>query len=135
VDIDDFKSVNDDFGHEAGDQVLQQIARKLSGHPDVALCGRLGGEEFGLFTRLLDSQRVSELAAQLIQRVNTCSVEQRRLSISIGIVQMDGRIGLSAALRQADNALYQAKRRGKNGFVLAPSGPPPPQPHPLAQAG
>lgn len=135
VDIDDFKSVNDDFGHEAGDQVLQQVARQLSGHPDVALCGRLGGEEFGLFTRLLDSQRVCELASQLIHRVNSCSVEQRRLSISIGIVLMDGRIGLSAALRQADAALYQAKHRGKNGFVLALSCGHPAQPQTLAQAG
>lgn len=119
VDIDDFKSVNDDYGHEMGDQVLQEVARQLSRHPDIALCGRLGGEEFGLFTRLGESGRVNELACQLIQRVNECTVAQRRLSISIGVVHMDGRIGLSAALRQADQALYQAKRRGKNCHVLA----------------
>jgi diguanylate cyclase (GGDEF)-like protein len=42
VDIDDFKSINDDYGHEAGDQVLREVALQLNGHPDIDLCGRLG---------------------------------------------------------------------------------------------
>ena len=119
VDIDDFKSVNDDFGHDVGDQVLQEVATVLSRHPEVSLCGRLGGEEFGLFTRLTDHGQVHALACQLIQQVNQCRIQQRQLSISIGIVSMDGRIGLSAALREADRALYQAKRHGKNRHVFA----------------
>ncbi|NWK77864.1 diguanylate cyclase [Aquitalea sp. LB_tupeE] len=121
VDIDDFKSVNDDFGHDAGDKVLQDIAALLSRHPEVSLCGRLGGEEFGLFTRLSDHGQVQRLACQLIQQVNQCRIQHRQLSISIGIVSMDGRIGLSAALREADRALYQAKRNGKNRHVFATS--------------
>lgn len=119
VDIDDFKSVNDDFGHDVGDQVLQEVAAVLSRHPEVSLCGRLGGEEFGLFTRLIDHGQVHALAVQLIQQVNQCRIQQRQLSISVGIVNMDGRIGLSAALREADRALYQAKRNGKNRHVFA----------------
>ena len=119
VDIDDFKSINDDYGHEAGDQVLKEVARQLNGHPEIDLCGRLGGEEFGLFTRKTHCPQVTHMAAELIRRVNTCHVQQRRLSISIGIVHMDGRIGLSTALQLADKAMYQAKQQGKNCFVLA----------------
>ena len=119
VDIDDFKSVNDDFGHDVGDQVLQEVAGVLSRHPDVSLCGRLGGEEFGMFTRLTDHGQVHALAGQLINQVNQCRIQHRQLSISVGIVSMDGRIGLSAALREADRALYQAKRQGKNCHVFA----------------
>ncbi|BBF87439.1 diguanylate cyclase [Aquitalea magnusonii] len=118
VDIDDFKSINDDFGHEAGDQVLREVAMQLNTHPDIDLCGRLGGEEFGLFTRRTNRLQATQVAAELIARVNACHVQQRRVSISIGIVYMDGRVGMSAALRLADQAMYQAKQAGKNCFVL-----------------
>lgn len=135
VDIDDFKSINDDYGHEAGDQVLKEVAVQLNSHPDIDLCGRLGGEEFGLFLRKANRLHATRVAAELITRVNACHVQQRRLSISIGLVYMDGRIGLSAALRLADKAMYQAKQEGKNRFVLALPDSPPPRPQQAIQTG
>ncbi|WP_159880643.1 GGDEF domain-containing protein [Aquitalea denitrificans] len=135
VDIDDFKSINDDYGHEAGDQVLREVAMQLNGHPDIDLCGRLGGEEFGLFTRKTNRVQVTTVAEELIRHVNACQVQQRRLSISIGIVYMDGRIGLSTALRLADKAMYQAKQAGKNCFVLALPDSHSPRPQQAIQTG
>jgi GGDEF domain-containing protein len=63
------------------------------------------------------------------------AMQQRRLSISIGIVYMDGRIGLSAALRLADQAMYQAKLAGKNRFVLALPDSHSPRPQQAIQTG
>ena len=127
VDVDDFKKINDEFGHDAGDIVLQEVAGLLSGCPLAALVGRLGGEEFGVFCAQAEAHKAEECATHLIRRMNELRQGGRRLSISIGIARMAGGAELATAMKAADAALYQAKKSGKNCFVFAePTGSQPP---------
>lgn len=125
MDIDDFKSVNDRFGHPAGDAVLRSIGRLL---PTLVrstdICGRLGGEE--LAVALVESDvETAELIAERIRLgilQNEIDDHQRRFSVtvSIGIAECTESItDTSALLRQADAALYEAKARGKNCVCVA----------------
>jgi diguanylate cyclase (GGDEF)-like protein len=117
LDVDDFKAVNDLFGHDAGDLVLIEIARVIETCAQSYSCGRLGGEEFAVVAHvtLVDARA---LAQKIVQSVNTKKVQGRSLSISIGMArQRDSESGTNL-LRRADDALYAAKRTGKNRYVL-----------------
>lgn len=117
IDIDNFKRVNDRFGHDIGDEVLKRVAMHIkavmAGH-DYA---RLGGEEFAIFF-----QGVSELGAEhevaaLCRRVRD-DLGEPPVTISIGLARVDAGDNLSAALIRADQALYTAKHNGKDRYVL-----------------
>ena len=125
LDLDNFKSINDRFGHAIGDRVLQLFA-------DVAgncfrradLFGRLGGEEFAAM--LVDAPRERAMAiAEDIRRsfaAATCEVDGRPVvaTVSIGIViSYDAVLDISALLAQADHALYRAKDNGRNRIEIA----------------
>ncbi|MET0321854.1 MAG: GGDEF domain-containing protein [Duganella sp.] len=116
IDIDDFKVINDTLGHDAGDRVLQQTAavieRLSSGH----LCGRLGGEEFGVVFAG-DAAAAGRFATRLLHDVHAACQPPR--TVSIGIAELDKRSDLSVSYREADQALYAAKRAGKNRYVQA----------------
>jgi len=111
LDLDGFKPVNDTYGHEAGDKVLQQVAQRFSrALPNHALLARLGGDEFGI---LVDGSKESVMEIALALR-GTLSypflVDGHEVSIgvSIGIADNDGAADL---LQRADNAMYSAKRQ------------------------
>jgi len=111
LDLDGFKPVNDTYGHEAGDKVLQQVAQRFSrALPNHALLARLGGDEFGI---LVDGSKESVMEIALALR-GTLSypflVDGHEVSIgvSIGIADNDGAADL---LQRADNAMYLAKRQ------------------------
>jgi diguanylate cyclase (GGDEF)-like protein len=121
IDIDFFKRINDAYGHEAGDMALKAFAdvcRTLVREQDVV--ARLGGEEFALL--LPETDRVS--AFVLVERLRS-SVEDLRLdwlstpmTVSIGVSEViQGEISVDAALARADQALYVAKRSGRNQTV------------------
>ncbi len=119
-DIDHFKKINDTYGHDAGDQVLKRIA-KLSNHlfkePD--LIGRIGGEEFCLLLTRSDKETVTKKIETFRQAIEeeTIHYEQSHLSItaSFGIAYKSSNTSsVSDFLKQADDALYQAKRAGRN---------------------
>nr|WP_315393850.1 GGDEF domain-containing protein [uncultured Duganella sp.] len=116
IDIDDFKQINDTLGHDAGDEVLKKtaavIGRLSAGH----LCGRLGGEEFGVVFHG-DMAGARAYAARLLEEVRTAGRPAR--TISIGIAEFDKRADLSVSYRLADQALYAAKRAGKNRYIVA----------------
>lgn len=120
IDLDGFKPVNDRLGHDAGDQVLRQIGARLAGcfrADDVV--ARLGGDEFA--AALSGTPDVDALAQRIIIAVNepiTAAGEQVRIGCSIGIARWpaDG-AEVADALRRADEALYAAKRAGKNRAV------------------
>lgn len=117
MDLDGFKSVNDRFGHAAGDEVLCEVARRLEEHVRAEdTVSRFGGDEFGVVMR--DSSQAS--AKAFIQRINkTMSTpitlpggNQVRVGISVGMAAYTGGGGSEAALlAQADSELYQAKRK------------------------
>jgi len=119
IDIDHFKQVNDTHGHEVGDQVIQfagQLMRRVSRSDDL-LC-RVGGEEF----MMLLPDTSLETAAQVAERLRRCFAQEpsptgEPISISAGVACWHGGGSLSSALTRADEALYQAKRSGRNRIV------------------
>ncbi len=125
IDIDHFKQVNDTYGHEAGDMVLQQMAVLLS---DSSRGGdylfRLGGEEFMMLLVDVDQQRALKVAEKLRAQVEAevfhLPLERTMpLTISIGLALHDGHPDYQRTLRRADDALYRAKNLGRNRIVVA----------------
>lgn len=122
LDIDHFKQLNDRHGHAAGDKVLQAFARTIRTvvRPQD-LFGRLGGEEFALFLPDTSEQDASDIAERLRFCVERLAVprddgQTLRISVSIGMAH-DSRTPLAALpefLAYADQAMYQAKRSGRN---------------------
>ena len=124
-DIDHFKSVNDRFGHAAGDHVLKVFAAELAAHcRDGDTAARLGGEEFALVMKEVMPGR-AELAAERIRRAfGACEIpvdgEALKCTVSVGVAP--GRstpLDFDAMLSAADKALYAAKRGGRNRVELA----------------
>ena len=111
LDLDGFKPVNDTYGHQVGDKVLQQVAQRFSrALPNNALLARLGGDEFGI---LVDGTNESVMEIALALR-GTLSYpflidgHEVSIGVSIGIADNDGAADL---LQRADNAMYSAKRQ------------------------
>jgi diguanylate cyclase (GGDEF)-like protein len=126
-DIDDFKNVNDRYGHGTGDEVLRDFARALQDTVrEIDLAGRWGGEEFvvGLpGTDLAGGVRLAErVRAALAKRaVKGPNGELLRVTASFGVAEFDGLGGLTELLATADSALYRAKRSGKDRVATATS--------------
>nr|MDH4412202.1 GGDEF domain-containing protein [Rhizobium sp.] len=125
VDADHFKSINDTYGHGAGDAVLADLGRFLIREaPESALVGRLGGEEFGVYLpadmvlsypHFLDELRLG-VSGMTIQHEH----ELPGLTVSIGAVSLpSGPLDFSRALAQADKALYTSKKAGRNRVTWA----------------
>jgi diguanylate cyclase (GGDEF)-like protein len=127
LDIDYFKPYNDNYGHQKGDQVLQQVARALGNFSRRGgdLVARFGGEEFAVVlvdTTAPASEFLAESIRQAIYRLgieHTHSQIDSRLTISIGAATMVPAAGLHKNLlvRAADQALYDAKSKGRNRVV------------------
>jgi diguanylate cyclase (GGDEF)-like protein len=111
LDLDGFKPVNDSYGHQVGDKVLQQVAQRFTrALPSSALLARLGGDEFGI---LVDgsNESVMEIALALRGTLSYPFVidgQEITIGVSIGIADNDGAADL---LQRADNAMYSAKRQ------------------------
>lgn len=133
IDLDRFKPVNDGYGHEIGDRLLQEVALRLcrcaGPHDTVA---RLGGDEFVLLLAPpLTAHRavaVAEQVLKLLQQPVETPAGQHQISASIGIAYLpsDGRAP-AELLKAADLAMYQAKQNGRNGWVQANMAGPQPQ--------
>ena len=111
LDLDGFKPVNDTYGHEVGDKVLQQVAQRFSRSlPNTALLARLGGDEFGVLVNG-NNNTAMEIALALRATLSYPFVidgNQISIGVSIGIAENDGADDL---LLRADNAMYAAKRQ------------------------
>lgn len=140
LDIDDFKSVNDRWGHPVGDAILQRVVAEIRTglRGDTDLVARYGGEEFGIILPETPTPVGLEVAERVRRRVDERlfrppeGEEIIRVTVSIGLATYpnDAR-DKAQLLENADAALYQAKRNGKNGVALfsssAESSPPLPQ--------
>jgi len=125
LDLDNFKGINDRFGHAIGDRVLQMFAEVGSGcMRRYDIFGRLGGEEFAAL--LVDTSR--ERALAVAEQIRASFVEVTGMvegkpviaTVSIGVViSYDAVLDLSALLAQADHALYRAKDNGRNRIEIA----------------
>ncbi len=122
LDLDDFKRINDSFGHEAGDRVLQTLAGRFQAAVrDTDTVARLGGDEFTILVEGLGSADELTAVARKLLRVTRHTVPvagcQLAVSASIGIALCPGDgSDASGLLRNADAAMYHAKRQGRNGF-------------------
>jgi diguanylate cyclase (GGDEF)-like protein len=121
IDVDHFKAINDTWGHKVGDGVLHRIAYLLKERLRASdLLGRLGGEEFliGLpQTTLADACAVAEILRSAIELCPLFSTGKQRIpvSISLGVAAMGAQgYDLEACIAEADQALYRAKREGRN---------------------
>jgi diguanylate cyclase (GGDEF)-like protein len=116
LDLDYFKQLNDQLGHEEGDRVLRDTAERMRGTLRAGdVVARLGGDEFvALFTN-------STLAGALAAVERLRAVTPAREGLSAGIAVWDGRESLEALVRRADQALYAAKERGGGVTEVAPS--------------
>lgn len=118
LDIDDFKTINDNYGHDAGDRVLAKIAQVIAdAATEPHICGRLGGEEFAIALRHTEVKTAQALA-QSLRTAITVELDGyidagHSVTASFGLAPIiDG--GLAQALVVADHALYEAKRAGKD---------------------
>ncbi|HEX2981682.1 MAG TPA: GGDEF domain-containing protein, partial [Anaerolineaceae bacterium] len=125
LDIDDFKRVNDHYGHRAGDQVLQTVTQALDGQlRDSDIIGRYGGEEFTILLPETDAPHAVEAAERLRQIAAKCSVDTghglAQVTISLGVVcaQPSDTLNVDQILEHADRALYSAKHNGRNQACL-----------------
>jgi diguanylate cyclase (GGDEF)-like protein len=127
LDLDGFKPVNDLYGHAAGDTVLRRVGERLT---KLVGCGgmvaRLGGDEFVvLLPHVTDHRDVKAMAEQIIHRLAApieVDGDSLHIGVSIGIaVAAHGKMSLDTVLCNADDALYNAKRAGKNTFRHHPA--------------
>ncbi|WP_166358388.1 GGDEF domain-containing protein [Pseudomonas akapageensis] len=125
LDIDDFKLINDTYGHQEGDQVLQRIAetgKAVLRRGDVF--GRIGGEEFAAVFPGCEPQMARQIAERLQREIQRLVFERDGhtygVTVSQGLTGLTGQDEvLDSLFSRADKAMYQAKRLGKNQIVLA----------------
>lgn len=121
LDVDDFKSVNDNYGLAVGDKVLKNLSDLFKNHfRQTDIVGRIGGDEFII---LIEDEHIAESRIQsLLQKVNALKIEELqdfKLSISVGMAFAPSNGTTFMELyRHADHALYQTKRTGKNNYKI-----------------
>ncbi len=122
LDLDDFKTINDSLGHYVGDQLLIAVARRVETciRP-IDLPARLGGDEFAVLLRHAGVEEAQQIAERLVKAIEQPFVIDRRdisIHASVGIALGGPDVGAAEELlRNADVAMYDAKREGKRGFV------------------
>jgi len=123
MDIDNFKMVNDTYGHKAGDVVLKKvaaIARSKTGSNDIV--ARYGGEEFVILFTEKSDQEVYDLVEEIrctIAATKHEALQGMNVTVSIGLNPYSPGMGKETLFQAADNALYEAKKTGKNRTVIA----------------
>lgn len=122
IDIDDFKKINDTYGHQAGDEVLRTVSRSIQYNLKVNdYVVRYGGEEIVVFLKDVDLKLMMQIAEKLRILVEATTVRtshhQIKQTISVGATLMTHLDSLQDAIDRADQAMYQAKKAGKNCVV------------------
>ena len=125
IDIDNFKAINDTYGHEAGDKVIKDIANVMrQNFRETDLFGRYGGEEFTVLlseTQIPDAVALSERMRQaIVQRLVKFENKEISYTASFGVAHGEAGVSLDQLLRQADKALYYAKESGRNRVETVP---------------
>ncbi len=124
IDLDNFKMVNDRFGHAAGDEALRQVCDIILSHVrQTDIVGRLGGDEFGVIlthAELADSQMKADRMTQRIDRISVTSDDADegdvvRLGASCGVLAWTGQPSAELLIGEADEAMFRAKSARKRG--------------------
>jgi diguanylate cyclase len=126
IDIDNFKQINDRFGHQIGDDVLRLVASKMKSNVRHGEVARYGGEEFGiiLYNKLLEigrliAERIREAVESVEMRDRASGDSFGRVTVSVGVAEWNPGSTASDLIGRADAALYIAKRKGRNCVAVA----------------
>jgi diguanylate cyclase (GGDEF)-like protein len=125
IDLDHFKQLNDRYGHTTGDRVLRAVGERISAAVRADdTPARYGGEEFAVVLRRADPQQAVEVAERIRRHIGAIPPGDlgidEPISVSIGVAVAEGRdVDAKSVLTAADDALYTAKREGRNRVVLA----------------
>jgi diguanylate cyclase (GGDEF)-like protein len=128
IDIDDFKAINDTFGHPEGDEILKSLTHSIRNYIRVIdVAARYGGEEFTIILPQTSKQDASVIAERICRGIERNESFQERLkgrvalTVSIGLASYpDDAASIDELVQHADEALYLAKSKGKNQVVLYP---------------
>jgi diguanylate cyclase (GGDEF)-like protein len=120
LDIDDFKKVNDRYGHQKGDEVLRKLGIILnSTRRDLDICARYGGEEFAFVLPHTDGNAAKIIAERLRKKVEEYFQNDFKITISVGISNCpESSTVIENLIKKADSALYESKKSGKNKSTL-----------------
>ena len=119
IDIDNFKQINDKYGHLFGDKVLRTVAgiiRKNLRKSDIAV--RYGGEEFLVVLPHTDLRRAAVVAERIRKAIEETKIDKVQVTVSIGVADNSLVENFKDLIQKADSALYKAKRTGKNKVVI-----------------
>jgi diguanylate cyclase (GGDEF)-like protein len=120
LDVDEFKSYNDRYGHPAGDEALEligQILRENLRGADVA--ARYGGEEFSVLLPETSSEEAESIAERIRRHIEDTKFPRRKVTVSVGIATVGGNVSsVKELISAADTALYEAKRAGRNNIKI-----------------
>lgn len=121
IDIDHFKSVNDDFGHDVGDRALSMVSRLiLANIRDSDSAFRSGGEEFLIVLKGVNEQAAKITAHRLLHRIELADiVPNQSLTISIGLATTTAGENWTQWIKRADESLYEAKKQGRNRVFVS----------------
>jgi len=125
LDIDHFKRLNDQYGHEAGDTVLQQLANTLMQSVRVGdFVFRFGGEEFLIVVTDITAEQIARIAEKVRKMIEDYEFKLKNetvlsVTISVGAAFHDGHPDYQRTIRRADEALYLAKDSGRNKVVVS----------------
>ncbi|GEM_PF-4150913 len=122
LDIDDFKKINDTYGHEKGNEVLKRVAKVLSEEvrKDKDVVGRYGGEEFCVLLEDTEKDTALEIAERLRKGVEEEFAQELGVTISAGVTTSKNSYNVKEIIETADKALYSSKREGKNRVSFIP---------------
>ena len=124
LDLDHFKAINDKYGHQAGDRVIQKMSETCKSlFDDIGLVARTGGEEFTILIPEMDAQTTQKLAQKLCKAVADLTIQtdigQIKFTTSIGVSEVGAHDKItSQILSRADKALYEAKNTGRNKVCI-----------------
>ena len=121
IDVDHFKSINDNYGHSMGDIVLKQVGEALAANSDQDdITARSGGEEFVVLFELCDDEQAFNKAITLLDAIESLNPQGVNVTISIGMAKVSEKDkDFDSLLKRADIALYKAKDNGRNRLELA----------------
>ena len=120
IDVDHFKTINDTYGHQAGDKALALVAAAISKSlRDHDIAGRIGGEEFGVFVTDESLQIGCQVAERIRRQISQIQFEPRpgvlqKITASVGVARGEDKVDIDAMIRNADHSLYAAKNSGRD---------------------
>lgn len=125
IDLDGFKSVNDTYGHEAGDDLLKQVSQRLLNSVRASdTVSRYGGNEFIILLSVIHTKEECEKIAENILKKLSEKLALKKAAVNIGgsigitIVDKDMQSSSEEMIKKADNAMYKVKKNGKNSYMV-----------------